>query len=173
VWSKKWRDALGFGATFAAACLALGVFNHWLAGTPLIPPWERIPGPLATFFDARSGLFPFVPWAALCVLGLGFTFGKDERSDTSLLRQTLWPAAAFGLLLVAKGTPGACYGPRFWIPLMPYLAIGAVAAANRIGRPARYALLVTAMIACAIAIPGALQYPVLFNEPPWKAWSRW
>jgi hypothetical protein len=172
-WARRWREAITLGAVLGVTCLGLGVFNHRLAGTPLIPPWEPIPGPLATFIDERSGLFLFVPWAVLSFLGLGFTFGRGAHSDTSLLRQTLWPVAGFALLLAAKGTPGACYGPRFWIALIPYLALGAVATARRIGRPARYALLVTAAIGCAIAIPGALQYPVLFNEPPWRAWSRW
>lgn len=64
------------------------------------------------------------------------------------------------VLLAATNFPdgGVCYGPRYWVPFLPWLALVTVQA-----RRARLAVAVLAAISLAIAIPGALHYRQLFN----------
>jgi hypothetical protein len=173
IWAKERRGLWGFGALLAAGGVAILVFNYALARKWMTigPGFDWADDYLATFLDTRNGLLVFVPWSVLAFIGLAGSFERTSGGRSELLRQTLWPTLLFGLLLAVKGGPGSSYGPRFWVPFMPFLALAAVAVSDRIGRPAQAVLIVLGLVACAFAIPGALGYPVLFNKPPLAAWT--
>ena len=65
---------------------------------------------------------------------------------------------------------GYCYGPRYWVAFMPWLALGAVEAMRRGGRYQRAICGVLVLFGVAMAIPGALRYPQLFAMPALDAW---
>ncbi len=62
-----------------------------------------------------------------------------------------------------------CYGPRYWVALLPALAICAVTFAGAHGRLLRGVLASLALAAAAFAISGALEYPWMFDQPAWLA----
>jgi hypothetical protein len=54
---------------------------------------------------------------------------------------------------------------------MPWLAIGAVAAANRAGTAGRVCGVVLALVGAYMSIPGAILYPSFWGEPAQAASS--
>jgi cytochrome bd-type quinol oxidase subunit 2 len=65
---------------------------------------------------------------------------------------------------------GWCYGPRYWVAFLPWLALGTVEAIRRAGRYQRALCAILVLFGVAIAIPGALRYPQLFYKPVFDAW---
>jgi hypothetical protein len=61
--------------------------------------------------------------------------------------------------------PGFCYGPRYWVPLPPWFAIGW----NSAGRALRVVSSVLAIAGAVFAISGILRCPEMFAGPPWSA----
>jgi hypothetical protein len=94
--------------------------------------------------------------------------------DPPLLREMAVGAASIVVVLIAGDFLGGgfCYGPRYFIPLMPWLGIATVAAWRNAGRAGRVALVLCAGIALALAIPGAVRYRDLFDRPFLDAWMR-
>jgi hypothetical protein len=82
------------------------------------------------------------------------------------------------LLSLDSFGPGTCYGPRYWVPFLPWLAIASVEGLRSIRRPwpILYALLLSyvpgVVLGAAIAVPGALRYWQLFERPASAAWHN-
>jgi len=179
LWERRFRDAILMSLVVGACGLALVSFNYWLARTFVIPDFGV---PLATDFHSLydtlllpgHGLFIFAPWTALALFPLGHAL-CSEPSHSSLLRRMALPIALYLVLLVIVDyDPGYSYGPRYWVPFMPWLAIAAVETmrSSSLGRRIIYSPLLLAGV--AIAIPAALCYPnthpFIYSLPPSAAW---
>ena len=173
----KREEALRLGATFAACCVALTAFNLRLAHTPLISGTAGfIPavGP-ETFgmilFSNAHGLFAYAPWAAA---GVFVSARAAVRGEPGLLRDLVWGAAPVLAVFAAADVEagGFCYGPRYAVPFLPWLALATVAAWRDAGRGWRNVIAVLAAVSLAIAVTGALRYRELFDRPVLAAFER-
>lgn len=160
-------------ASLGATGAALAAFNHFALGRVVIggnTPFLFFQGAsnaVPTLLDPEHGLLPFVPWAPLAVYGLWR--GLRSRTDPSreaCLRIAL-PLVLHLAALASYGQLGAaCYGPRLWVPLLPWLAVATAFAARRAGEALRAVSLALALVAAALAIPATLYYAGAFNERP-------
>ena len=157
------KEALRLGAAVLCGGAAIAGFNLWMARTPIVsgtigfdPGTPGLGAVGVMLFDNAHGLLNFAPWALLAL------WVSAARGGPDWVRQVSLGAAPYLLLVAATSTPegGHCYGPRYWIPLIPWLALLAMQA-----RGARKALAVLAIAGALIAIPGALRYRHLFNAP--------
>lgn len=168
---RNWRDAWVFSAWVALCGGALFSFNYWMAGTPLIFGAGPLRGLntgyqlLGTLLHPYYGVLRFAPWTLLALFGL---IGWRRYRAASNPDPLLWIAAPMLPLLVLMCLYGAlggnCYGPRYWVPLLPWMAVAATAACTRSGRTARWCLAGLAFFGAAVAIPGALLYPDLWDR---------
>ena len=131
-WERRLRDAIVMSLVVGACGLALMSFNYWLARTFVISGAFGLLVAIDfhslydTLFEPSHGLLIFAPWAVLALFPLGHALCR-EPSHSSLLRRMALPIALYLVLLVIDQLgPGFCYGPRYWIPFMPWLAIAAV-----------------------------------------------
>src|SRR6202011_3676195 len=91
--------------------------------------------------------------------------------QSRFLRSIALPIALYLVLLSSTGFgPGYCFGPRYWIAFMPWMAIGAVDAMRNRGWSVRALFALLVVFGVAIAIPSALRYPQLFDKPMPAAW---
>lgn len=162
------RDALWLLAVVLAGGAGIAAFNLRLAHTPVISGTAGFVhgepgfGNLGVmFFDNAHGLLNFAPWALLSFAALAGTW-------PGWVRFIVLGAAPYLAVVAATNAPdgGYCYGPRYFIPLIPWLSL--LAMHSR----ARRTLLVLALAGAAIAIPGALRYRHLFNRPAVAALTR-
>ncbi|HVA78787.1 MAG TPA: hypothetical protein VNF27_12870 [Candidatus Binataceae bacterium] len=173
---RRWRDGFKMAAALGVCALALGAFNYWLAGTPLILGSEawwlaRDLEPLHdTLLDPAHGLLVFAPWAVFGVFAIAQAFDRFDP-DSAMLRRMAWPMILNLILLAITGFgPGYCYGPRYWVPFLPWLAVATVQAVRVAGRRGRVACALLIALGMAIAIPGALQLPQMYSKPASAAW---
>jgi hypothetical protein len=175
IWVRRFRDAIVMSSVVGACGLALMSFNYWLARTFVISGFGLlIAGDFHSLYDTLldpgHGLLIFAPWTVLALFPLGYALFR-EPSHSSLLRRMALPIAFYLVLLVIDDRgPGASYGPRYWIPFMPWFAIAAVETmrTSSLGRRIIYSPLLA--VSVAIAITGALCYPDVFALPPSAAW---
>jgi len=172
----RWPDALRMGLVLSLCGLGLVAFNYWLARTPLISGvqgwfWASDLHQLYdTFLEPADGILVFVPWTIIGFLGIASTFAFS-CSDSILLRRMAVPIGLYLVVISSFGSgPGLCYGPRYWVAFLPWLAIATIQVMRRAGRVARVVCALLVLVAAAIAIPGALRYPQLFLQPPSAAW---
>jgi len=182
IWARKFNEAAAMAKVLSALGIGLMAFNYWLARTPIItgnlglePSWSL--GPLyRTLLGPKHGLFRFAPWTIYAFVALGF--GLLTGNGSSPLRRMAIPILLFmGLLALDSLGPLYCYGPRYWVPMLPWLAIAAVEGLRskwRSGGLARglqssYASVV--VLSAAIAIPGALRFPELSDQPALAPWQ--
>lgn len=128
------------------------------------------------FFESlislNYGLFWYAPWAAFALWSIANRRARrgqcrdlqDYMSFPCLLYFLL--LASLALLNVKSGyAPSLCYGPRYWVPFLPWLAIAFAAQIAASSRGKRWSLAAVALVAAAISISGAIRYPYLFAEP--------
>ncbi len=169
------RNALTLLIVLGSCAAALVTFNYWLAMTPLISgnggllPFS-IGRLYETFLAPEHGLFIFAPWTIVVFLAIPFAFGSAHPWSRAL-RAMVMPISLFTILM-GCGAPGLCYGPRYWIPFLPWFALAAIEVIGRARRPAVIAWGLVVLLSALIAIPGALRYAELFSQPPWAAWER-
>jgi hypothetical protein len=171
------RRATIFAAVVSVCGAAIAGINYWLTGTPWVFGAGNIKGfssgmeVFDTLIDWRSGLFLFTPWSILAFVGLAISLRPSSRARP--IEPMAWMsvgAVPIAVLLIAYDSRGgACWGPRYWVPLLPWLAIAGVAAAERFGRAGKIALATLAVTSALIAIPGVLLYPSFWNQPPQAA----
>ncbi|HUO05298.1 MAG TPA: hypothetical protein VMU16_08890 [Candidatus Binataceae bacterium] len=180
LWARSWRDAIEMAAVLGACGIALLSFNFWLARTLLIVGSTVSVGagnmdsfspkgsnPLyQTMLGPGVGLLNYAPWVIFSLLALGIVLFKRS----SPLRRIAFPMALYVVLLAFfNNGPSICYGPRYWVPMLPWLAIASVEGIRsmRWHSPIRYALgagyLAAVIFGAAIAIPATLRYPQMFT----------
>ncbi|MGH7779679.1 MAG: hypothetical protein ACREQR_07615 [Candidatus Binataceae bacterium] len=173
---RRVREAVKMTVALAACGLAMGAINYWLAGTPLIlgsEAWDlaRDLEPLHdTLFDPAHGVLVFAPWAIFAVFAIAQAFDRFDP-ESAMLRRMAWPLILYLVLLSLTGFgPGFCYGPRYWVPFLPWMAVATVQALRVAGRRGRIACAALILIGIAVAIPAALQLPRLYSQPASAAW---
>jgi hypothetical protein len=175
--ARRPREAALLLAPVALLGLATLAFDYHLAHRLIAGPlgWEGADGPAGIFImllDNRHGLITFAPWTALGLYATFASLGRAQpawadESATLLLRRIAFGSAGYLLMVAATSWPegGYCYGPRYWVALLPWLSLAAVALARGAGRKTRIALLVLGALGLLIAVPGTLRYAELFDRP--------
>ena len=186
------KEALRLGTVVLGGGAAIVAFNLWLAHTPVVfgsAPFgfggAGLGGIGVMLFDNAHGLLNFAPWAVLALWvaarpGVDRSAGGPDATSAAgpwtrspsrpdWVRWVSLGAAPYLAIVAVNKSPegGYCYGPRYWIPLIPWLALLAMQA-----RGARKLLVGLALISAITAIPGALRYRHLFNEPAMAALLR-
>jgi len=170
-------DATRLLFTFLAFWPALIAFNLLLAHTPLISgtsgfePAKGLGELGDLFFGDAHGLFTFVPWAAA---GFFVAARAAVRGEPGLLRDLAWGAAPVLAVLAAADVEagGFCYGPRYLVPFLPWLALATVLAWRPASRRWRAVIAALAVAGAVIAVSGALRYRDLFDRPVVAAFRR-
>lgn len=176
LWRSRYHEALVFGSTLAFLGLSLVIFNLWTirqvasAGAAPFALAQGFTSLYETFFDPLHGVAWFVPWAVLALAsGTTRAVRQSPTAHVGLRNDALndmviplWLCiATFGL--VAWG-PGYCYGPRYWVPLLPFLSM---LAADAVITPACWRKSIYAYLAAwsaLVAIIGVSQYHLLFSQ---------
>lgn len=128
------------------------------------------------FFESlialNYGLFWYAPWAAFALWSIANR--RARRGQCRDLQDYMsFPCGLYFLLLASLAllglnsgyAPGFCYGPRYWVPFLPWLAIAFAAQIAASGRGKRWSLAAVAMVAATISISGAIRYRHLFDKP--------
>jgi hypothetical protein len=170
----KRRDAKLLLATLLPGCAALAGFNFWLAHTPVISgalgfvPARGLDSLRALFVGLEHGLFVWAPWTIVGTIWL-----LRPPRQLPLLRTLAWGAAPVVALTIAQASDGGyCYGPRYLLPFLPWLALATVAAYRAARRVVRAAIVALALAGVVIAIPGALRYRHVFDLPATAIFRR-
>ncbi len=164
---RHWKDAVKIGAMLALALPVLTILarNFWLYRRVL--PMSQF---VKTLVDPDEGLLLYAPWTIFGFLACGYAFCSPSK-EARLARTMALPLFLYLLAVSSVGFgAGYCYGPRYWVAFMPWLALGTVEAMRRMGRYSRALCMVLIVCGVAMAIPGALRYPQLFNRPALDAW---
>ena len=118
---------------------------------------------------SNYGLLGFAPWAlfAFWAIARSRRIAGDSRDQLAVI---FYPVLFYILQLSMAGltsglTPGYCYGPRYWVPMLPWLAIAFAGLLQKSAPWARWSLASVAVIAAVISLPGSLRYPHLFDQP--------
>ena len=170
---RRWEDAIKIAATLGLPTFALLTYNLWLHGSFLVlglnlsfHPWTL----LDTLVDPTEGLLPYAPWTIF-----GFLYGAAAflwpTEESSVARAAVLPIVLYLIVLSFIGFgSGYSYGPRYWIAFLPFLALMTVDGMRRAGNYQRAVCAALVLFAVAVAIPGALRYPQLFQKPALYAW---
>jgi hypothetical protein len=169
------RNAVKLFIVLLFCGIPLLTFNYWLARTLVISGnngLERfaLNHLYEAFLDPEHGLLYFAPWTIAVFLALPQAL-RSEVVDLRLVRALAAPLALY-IILLGFNKPGFCYGPRYWVPFLPWFALATIAALEKARRPAIFACAFLVLLSALIAIPGALRYPQMFSKPPWAAWYR-
>ncbi len=179
---KRWREVILLLAVLGLFGLLLVSFNYWLARTLVISGNVGGPWPLGsntardfhrlgeTFIGSDHGLFIFAPWTIFAIFPLGKAFCSAKASPHFLREMSLPIAMQLAILTASNFDVGACYGPRYWIPFLPWMAVAAVYTVRSSGWVWRSIFVAAAMVSLAISIAGALRYPQMFSLSPWFLW---
>jgi len=170
--ARQFRQAFTLMGLLLLGGAALMGFNYWQVGIPIVggnasfdQMW-KLPNPFPTLLDYKFGLFIFVPWALLPWVGMFLSFKKSSEQNT-LLRQMAFPTFLFWFLLSFYFSLGAsAFGPRFWVPWLPWFALAAILMAQKFGRKFLWIMVPLALAGFLVAVPGAVIYPNSWDNPP-------
>jgi hypothetical protein len=136
---KEKRSAWVFAAASGASLLAMVLISHVLLGKASIRDISFTVNPALiwrTFIEPETGVWLFIPWsvAVFCFLLLSVfshktnaqkaTNGADPTRVLRVLAAGVFPVAAVYMILPYTGQ--FCYGPRYWVPFVPWLALGLI-----------------------------------------------
>lgn len=127
---KKRREAGLFALASVISIVLTSLFNHLLLGHASIRDTgfgfdlSRV---WRTFLEPETGVLLFLPWslAAFCFLLLAFLHRNPNAPDQQMVLKMvaggILPVAAVYMILPYTGQ--FCYGPRYWVPYVPWLAL--------------------------------------------------
>ena len=181
---KRWRDLLVITAILVVGALGLFAFNYWLARTPIIAGNFGAPWPMGgntaknfvqledTFISTDHGLFVWAPWTIFAVFPIGHAF-CSRSAQPGFLRTMSFPMGlqVATLALMAFG-PGYCFGPRYWVPFLPWMSVAAVETVRSCGWVWRTIFAILALTSMAFAVVGALRYPDMMSLSPLHLWTN-
>ncbi len=170
---KRWRDAIKIAVVLGLPAMEILGYNLWVHRNPLEMSfqWSFQLSELAnTLFGYREGVLLYAPWAIFGFIACAVAF-VSRSNHSRLLRTIALPLFLYLLVLSSTGFgAGYCYGPRYWVAFMPWLALGTVEATRRSGRYQQAVCALLVLFAIGLAIPGALRYPQLFRRSVLDAW---
>lgn len=177
------RAALWHAGIAAAGTVAMMAVNYLLIRTPVLSGhlgWEWVHvwwHPALTLIDPKNGLLWFVPWSVLSLVAIAVTLlqmavrrqPEESLEGTHVVRLTALPIL---LILVVLGLfnslGGDCLGPRYWVPMLPWLALIAaecVAYSRWVIRIVASILVVAGFL---FAVSSTLLRDTAWNRPPWQ-----
>jgi hypothetical protein len=170
---KRWRNAIKIAVVLGLPVLEILGYNFWIHRNALELGFRwsfQFFQLLDTLFGTREGLLLYAPWTIFgfyaCARAL-----KSDSMGSRLARTMALPLFVYLIVLSSTGFgAGYCYGPRYWVAFLPWLALATVEAIRRAGRYQRVICGVLIVFAIAVAIPGALRYPQLFRSTLLDAW---
>jgi hypothetical protein len=174
-WREKWKHLAFFLGSLAVVCLLVGFYNYARFGDPLdsgrrfakgeafsTPLWLGLYGFL---FSPYKSIFLYSPILLACLVSFPFFFKRHRREG--------WLFALIviaHLLLFAKWYMwwgGFAWGPRFLVPLMPFLAITLAplveSVLTRGSLPAKLILASLALLSTAVQVLGVSVNFVLYE----------
>ncbi len=170
---QRWKDAVKMALTLGLPALALLAFNYRIHGSLIVlgAEWSFSFQQLYdTLLQPSHGILIFAPWTIFALVASARA-SASWSPDSRLLRYIGLPLTLYLLVLASAGFgPGYCFGPRYWVPFLPWFALGTIEVMRKAGNVSRVACAVLVLIAVAIAIPSALRYPQLFNKSFLTAW---
>ncbi len=93
---------------------------------------------------------------------------RNRRDGAGLARHMMIPLGLFAVVVATVGFgPGFSYGPRYWVPFLPWMALAAAIAWSQGGRSTRTVLALFLLVGAVINVPGALRYPQVLSRPFW------
>jgi hypothetical protein len=177
LWARRYKEAIWLTASIAFCTALQTCFNLVMLRSPVTfgaGGWVSAQGLssfMETLFHPAHGLVAFVPWTLIPFVWGPFAARPGAKDAPNVLavdarRQLILPLLMTLLVYSVIGWgPGYCYGPRYWIAVLPFLAMLVVDFAVS-GRPWRsHAVGVLAAAGLLIAVPGAIKYQELFSRP--------
>src|SRR5258708_31239897 len=176
--SNEKRRALRFALAGFIFLIATALINRILRGMVSIRYiWLFFDAVLwSTFTNWSWGLWLFVPWsvAAFSSLISSFFHRGENVNNLRTIALGICPAAIVYMMIFNVG--GDCYGPRYWVPYMPWLSIAFVLGARRVWhiRPLliRPVLVILVGFSLIISVTAAIVSPTVvpfWMKPPWYA----
>jgi hypothetical protein len=170
---KRWKDAIKIAVVLGFPVLEILAYNSWLHQSVLTLSltWSfQFSQLVDTLVGSVEGLLLYAPWTIFGFLACARAFVSLSKSSR-LARTMALPLFLYMIVLSSVGFgAGYCYGPRYWVAFLPWLALGTVEAIRAAGRYQRAVCAVLVLFAIAMAVPGALRYPQLFRSPLLDAW---
>ena len=170
---KRWKDAIKIALVLGLPALEILASNFWLHRRFLVlglEPSFQFRQLADTLLDPVEGLLLYAPWTIFGFLACARS-SLSLSEDSRLVRTMALPLFLYLIVLSSIGFgAGYCYGPRYWVAFLPWLALGTVEAMRRAGRYQHALCAVLVLFGAAIAIPAALRYPQLFHRPALDAW---
>jgi len=124
-----WIDILLFGLALGISFAAIGAYNYARFGSPLqtgYPSWETFDNPLLAglwglLLSPEKGLLFYSPILLLSFFSFP-AFFKRNRAEAMLIL-ALFVVYSITFAKWHAWAAGACWGPRFLVPLIPFLMI--------------------------------------------------
>jgi len=128
----------------------------------------------------RHGLLVFVPWVVFAFWDIGMEQVRFSRTHTDnvVVRFMFLPCSLYLAEMTLLGVlghelgGGVCYGPRYWVPFLPWFALACARHFLSASWRARGIIAVAISIGALFAISGALEYPTMFGKPAYLALTR-
>ena len=170
---RAWKNIITVAMIFGLPIFGLLVFNYVVNGSALVHhiAWSfSFRNVYVALLSPTSGLLMYTPWAIFGLIGCARSFSSS--SPRLALSRYIAPAVFLYIVLLSltEFGPGYSYGPRYWVPFLPWLALATVQAMRRASKGQRAACAVMVAFALAIAVPGALRYGQLFGRLAVAAW---
>lgn len=170
--SNEKRSAWRFAASGSISVALVSLINHILLGRVTLRGmnFSFDPRIWRTFAERETGLWLFIPWTipALCFLVLPFLSG--DRAHDRLLKAMaggIFPVAAVYMILPYTG--GYCYGPRYWVPYVPWLALAFILGMKTYSGTRSIVVRPLLMMLVGLSVAIGLSASVL---PPPMVWQR-
>jgi hypothetical protein len=176
---KEKNSALRFALSGLGFLIVVALINRFLLGLVSIRYiWFTFAPVLwRTFLEPERGLWVFVPWSIVAFWFLIHAFFRRNLEMAIPLRVMgigILPAA--GVFMMIFNTGGDCFGPRYWVPFLPWLSIALVIGAGHVSRIrpllTRPILIMLVALSAVVSATGAiLSHSVVpfWNKPPWYA----
>ncbi|HKF59569.1 MAG TPA: hypothetical protein VKJ45_29280 [Blastocatellia bacterium] len=171
------RSVLVFAAAGCGSLLAAAALSHWLLGKSTIRDMSFISDPALiwrTFIEPETGVLLFIPWS---VVAFSFMFlslfslrtaPPEKTRILKVLAAGTFPVAAVYMILPYAGQ--FCYGPRYWVPYVPWLAL-ALILGLRICEGRRYYHYIRSSAIVLVVVTGVMSLTSALM-PPSEVWHQ-